>query len=353
MTNTGKKYFLWFMTFILILACAPSMVTPIPPLNANAINTYIAQTADAASTRTQEAIPPTTTFTSTPRNTFTPEPTSTTIPTIDFPSPTPIRRLQYFRVKHDSQLAIFDYRSRTAANDWIGVDLFTPEVVPLFIQPKLSIGTHRTIVDGSWEVYIDILNGNNEKKLRYLKAKDTALFNTSGFPKLESLTMGGNIITLREINNGWGRVNTISYESPGALKNVDYVTRPDLVHKFVVVAWDKKTRSTFWVNPPPGDMYWPLVVSRDVWIQMERLEPFPILPMVVTAKKTQVIRKTPSTEGAETGEEFSEGDSGQIVEYYPSASNVWGRLSGGGWIALVLNWKYLTDWSMATLPPPP
>lgn len=353
MTLTGKKFILWSMAFVLILACTPSMVTPVPPLDSNAINTSIVQTAEAASMRTQEAIPPTTTVTSTPRNTFTPESTSTTVPGIVFPTLTPIQRVQYFRVKHDSQLAIYDYRSRTAANDWIGVDLFTPEVVPLFVQPVLSIGTHRTVVDGNWEVYIDALNGQHKQKLRYLKANDTALFNGAGFPKMESLTMGGNIITLLEIKGDWGRVNTINYTNPGALKDVNYVTRPDLVHKFVVVAWRKDTKTTYWVNPPVGDIYWPLVVSRDVWIQMERLEPFPILPMVVTAKTTQKIRQAPGSDAEETGSEFSEGETGRIVEYHPSASNVWGRLSGGGWIALILNWKYLTDWSMATIPPPP
>lgn len=350
---TGRKFLLWGMAFILVMACAPSMVTPVPPLDPHAINTFIAQTAEAASTQTREAVPPTATVTSTPRSTFTPESTNTTVPAIIFPTGTPVQRTQLFRVKHDSQLAIYNFRSRTAADDWIGVDLFTPEVVPLFIEPAVSIGRHRTTVDGSWEVYIDALNGNENKKLVYLKANNTALFDGKGFPYLESLTMGGNIITLREIRNGWGRVNTIDYNSPGALKDMNYMTRPDLVHKFVVVGYRKDNRATYWINPPVGELYWPLVVSRDVWIQMDRLEPFPILPMVVTAKTDQPIRKTPAANGEETGQEFSVGETARIVEYFPSGSNVWGRVTGGGWIALVLNWKYPTDWSMATLPPPP
>lgn len=353
MTLTGKKIALWGMAFILVMACAPSMVTPVPPLDPNAINTFIVQTAEAASMRTQEAVPSTATMTSTPRNTFTPESTSTTVPGIVFPTLTPIQRVQYFRVRHDSQLARYNYRSRTAASDWGGVDLFTPEVVQMFIQPVQSIGTHRTTLDGPWEAYIDALNGFDKQKLRYLKADDTALFDHKGYPYLESLTMGGNVITLAEIKDGWGRVNTINYTNPSEIKDFNYATRPDLIHKFVVVAWNKETKTTYWVDPPVGEIYWPLVASQNAWIQMERLEPFPILPMVVTAKTTQKIRHAAGSDGEETGFEFSEGDSGRIVEYHPSASNVWGRLSGGGWIALVLNWRYLTDWSMATLPPPP
>lgn len=352
MTFIGKKIFLWFTTLILILACVPAAATPVPPLDPNAINTEIAQRANAASTQTQAAIPPTPTFTLTPRNTFTPEPTSTLVPTIVFPTVTPIRREQYFRVKHDSQLAMFDYKSRTIAPDWGGVDLFTPEVVPMFVAPKSGTGTHRTIVDGSWEVYIDNLNGGDKRKLHYLKRDNTALFDHQGFPHLESLTMGGNVITLIDLQGGWGRINTINYESPGALKTFDYITRPDLVHKFVVVAWDKKTKSTFWTNPPPGDIYWPLVTRLPVWLPLERLEPFPSLPMVVTAITDQKIRKTPEVKGDETGSEFLVGDTKRIIEYHPSGSNVWAKLSSGGWIALLLDYKYPTDWKMETVPPP-
>lgn len=348
-----RKLFLLSLAFSLLTACMPSVAAPIPTLDPNAIGTFIVQTAEAASAQTQAAIPPTPTVTPTLRSTFTPEPTATPVPAIIFPTLTPIQRVQYYRVKHDNQLALYNYQSRTAAKDWGGVNLFTPETVPLFVLPSAGTGTHRTRVDGNWETYINFLNNNNEKKLRYLKAPDTALFNGAGFPQLESLTMGGNIITLTEIQNGWGKVKTLDYVNPGTLKDVDYFTRPDLVHKFVVVAYDKTTKSTFWVKPPHGDIYWPLVSSRPVWISLERLEPFPILPMTVRAKTSQPIRKTPAANGEETGFTFAEGDTARIVEYYPSGSNVWGRITGGGWIALILNWKYPTDWSMATLPPPP
>lgn len=348
-----RTVLLWILASLLMTACMPSDVAPIPTLDSNAIGTFIVQTAQAASAQTQAAIPPTPSITPTLRSTFTPEPTATPVPSIVFPTLTPIQRVQYYRVKHDNQLARYDYKSRTAAKDWGGINLFTPETVPLFALPSEGSGTHRTVVDGNWESYINFLNNNNEKKLRYLKANDTALFNGAGFPQLESLTMGGNLITLTEIQNGWGKVKTIDYANPGKLRDVDYFTRPDLVHKFVVVGYDRDTKTTFWVNPPHGAIYWPLVSSRPVWISLERLEPFPILPMTVKAKVTQPIRKTPAENGEETGFVLGEGESARIVEYYPSGSNVWGRIAGSGWIALVLNWKYPTDWSMQTLPPPP
>jgi hypothetical protein len=318
------------------------------------------QTAAVASTQTQMAIPTLTatqTFTPTPRNTFTPEATFTPFQTFIIPSPIqPSQRVQYFRVKHDDQLALYDFKSRTASPNWSLLSQ-TPEVVPLFAAPKESSGTHRTPVDGAWETYINALNNNNEKKLKYFKGKTTALFNGAGFPQMESLTMGGNIVTLTAIQDGWGRLHTFSYSQPGSVPAETYFTKPDLVHKFVVVSWSRATKSTYWVNPPHGDIYWPFVARNEVWVQMERLEPFPILPMTVTANVTQPLRLEPKLDSELSQFEFAKGTSARIIQYYPSGSNVWALHESGRWIVLFLYEKgvpkYLTTWTMRTLPPPP
>ncbi|MEW6029357.1 MAG: hypothetical protein ACOYZ8_13315 [Chloroflexota bacterium] len=270
----------------------------------------------------------------------------------------PPQAVQYYRVKHDSQLEIYNYKSRTAHPDWSGVGFQTPEVAPLFVQPKQSSGTNRTRVDGEWETLIDNLNSNDEGKLRYLKADNTALFNTSGFPQMESLTMGGNVITLDEIQGAWGRVHTLDYSQPPQAETVNYFARPDLVHKFVVVGWKRTTKETYWVNPPKGDMYWPFVSSRSVWVQLERLEKFPDLPVVVIANTTVDIRKTPEIGDNLTGAQLPAGRSANVIEYHPAGSSVWGRIENFGWIILL--WypaynstpQYFTTWNMATLPPP-
>ena len=265
---------------------------------------------------------------------------------------------QYYRVKHDSQLEVYDYKSRTGATDWNGVGPQTPEVVSLFTQPKLTSGTYRTKLTVDWESFIDELNNNNEGKLRYLKADNTALFNSTGFPQLESLTMGGNIVTLDEILGKWGRVHTLDSVQPPKIEKINYMTRPDLIHKFVVVGWREETQETYWTNPPKGDMYWPLVSSRPVWIPLERLEKFPDLPMEITANTTVYIQTSPGIANDPTMSRLSTGKSATVVEYYPFGSNVWGRLKSGGWIALL--WypardapQYPTSWKMETLPPPP
>ena len=351
-----KKFLIWFAAVVLILACVPAAPVPAPTLNANDINILIQQTAEAASTQTLAAqptntLPPTSTVT--PRDTFTPEPSTTPISTFLLSTPTRIQRVQFFRVKHDSQLAIYDYKARSA--NWTLSQ--TAEVVPLFAAPKAGSGTHRTPITGAWEQYMAALNNFDEGKLRYLKLHNSGLFNGAGFPQMESLTMGGNVITLDRINGDWGQVHTLSYGSVGSAATENYKTRPDLVHKFVVVVWNRKTKSTYWTNPPKGDIYWPFVSRNTVWIPMDRIEPFPSLPMDVTVAVDQDIRVEPGTDSEKTGQQILKGETATIVEYYPSGSQVWGRLYAGRWIALFMYQNtgptYFTSWSMETLPPIP
>jgi len=351
------KLLIWSITFTLIVSCVPALATPtpIPPLDPNAINIFIEQTANAAFAQTVAAMPTftsTATFTPTPRNTYTPEPTLTPIQTFVLPTPTSAQRVQYYRVKHDNQLALFNFKSRTFDGNSDGLRNQTPEVVPMYTLPKLTSGTTRTTVDGAWEILINSLNNNDSKKLGYLKSDGTALFNTAGFPQLESLTMGGNIIRLDAIQGEWGKVHTLNYNAPPNAAEVNYVTNPDLVHKFVVVGWKRSTKTTILVNPPRGDLYWPLVTGRPVWIQMDRLEPFPILPLVVTANADLYIQPTPGPNIEETRFQLSADESAKVIAYHPSGSDVWGRVQGRGWIPLLFNRKYLTSWTMETVPPP-
>lgn len=357
MVTPKMKLTIWSIVLTFIIGCVPSFATPtpFPPLDPNSINLFIAQTADAASLQTAAAQPTftaTATFTSTPRNTYTPEPTLTALPTINIPTLTPVTKFQYYRVKHDHQLAMFNYKSRTFDGNSDGLLRQTPEVVPLFVQPKEGSGTDRTNLNGGWEVFIDSLNNNDRKKLSYLKSSGTALFNTSGFPQLESLTMGGNIIQLDEIRGDWGRVHTMDYSSPPNAGEVNYMTNPDLVHKFVVVGWRRSTKTTILVNPPKGDLYWPLVTRRPVWIQMDRLEAFPPLPMDVTANTDLYIQPTPGPNLEKTARQLFATEKAKVIAYQPLGPNVWGRLQRGGWIPLLMNRQYLTSWTMETVPPP-
>lgn len=79
MTATHKtKLLVWVTALALIMACAPSLVTPsVPTMDPGAVGTFIAQTVEAASTQTAASIP-----------SFTPSPTITPTVVTETPLPT-------------------------------------------------------------------------------------------------------------------------------------------------------------------------------------------------------------------------------------------------------------------------
>lgn len=79
MSTRNVKFFYLVVTILLVMACVPTFAAPFPTADPNAVNTFIAQTADAASTRTAAAQPTSTLTPSiTPtRPTETPSPTAT------------------------------------------------------------------------------------------------------------------------------------------------------------------------------------------------------------------------------------------------------------------------------------
>ena len=94
MTATRKtKLFVWVTALALIMACAPSLVTPsVPTVNPGAVGTFIALTVNAASTQTAASLPSLTPSpTITPIvNTETPIPTATATVIFILSSPTPL-----------------------------------------------------------------------------------------------------------------------------------------------------------------------------------------------------------------------------------------------------------------------
>lgn len=94
MASTQKtKWLLWVTALALIMACAPSFITPATPaIDPAVVNTFIAQTAHVALTQTSAALP-----SATPSPTLTPThatetltPTATATVVVVFYSPTPL-----------------------------------------------------------------------------------------------------------------------------------------------------------------------------------------------------------------------------------------------------------------------
>ncbi len=91
MSRRTVKFLFWFMIVALVVACVPSLATPFPTADPNAVNTFIVQTANAAASQTAAVLPTSTltaTLTPTPRNTDTPSPTFTSTVIFILSSPT-------------------------------------------------------------------------------------------------------------------------------------------------------------------------------------------------------------------------------------------------------------------------
>lgn len=75
-----NKLLIWLGALTLVMACLPTAGTPFPTLAPGAVNTFIVQTAQAASTQTAAVLPasPTPTGTFRPTGTATPLPSPTT-----------------------------------------------------------------------------------------------------------------------------------------------------------------------------------------------------------------------------------------------------------------------------------
>ena len=92
MSTRTLKFVFWLAIIALVMACVPSLAAPLPTANPNEVSTFIAQTANAAASRTAAVLPsstPTATTTPTPRNTDTATPTIT--PTVIFILASPTR----------------------------------------------------------------------------------------------------------------------------------------------------------------------------------------------------------------------------------------------------------------------
>jgi hypothetical protein len=193
---------------------------------------------------------------------------------------------------------------------------------------------------------------------RYLFDGALAGLYLSGFPSLTSLSFGGNIVKILEIvrgeNGKWGLIDTLSvYDNPPSM---DYFSDPLHIHKHVVVRKGKII-----VNPPPGDLYFPLVTNRPLWVSMSVLEPFPTLPIEITIQTTAglKVRSTPNINGINNVRVLRYGEKAIVIDYKVIASSVWGKISDAEWIclcyypALGYGPYYFTSWKMDAQPPIP
>jgi len=172
-----------------------------------------------------------------------------------------------FRHKHDFELKEYSYTARVNSPDWKNKNMRqAPEVYGLYLKPSLTTGGDRTNIE-KWESFCRELNpGKN--KWNYFVNPHSGLFNQSGWPKIESLAMGGNIFEVIDEERGFYRVKTLRADIVANIQYVNYWRTPHLIHRFNVI-----TASNRIIAPNPGEIYYPLVKSygEEAWIPKVRL----------------------------------------------------------------------------------
>jgi len=269
---------------------------------------------------------------------------------------------RFARLMHDPQW--MPWPSRMGAPDWPSGFHYNwyPETVPLLGNPK---GTKASVpYSREWLQYLRELQPS-EGAAVWIARVAAGLFNNGNafIPILEldqleqdpvaaAVSSGGNLVNVLEIKNGAARIEMQYFKAdPPDPTEVNYLKTPWLVTKFTSVSVDGKLG-----NAGGIDVYFPNLADKEegYWVDLERLEFFPQLPLCATVIDSVSVVNT--IEGfAKEVAALEEGQTIVIYEYLPQGSNVWGR-SDQGWILL----EYLnsagrpvfpTSWTMDTRPP--
>jgi hypothetical protein len=268
---------------------------------------------------------------------------------------------RFARLMHDYQW--MEWPSRMQDPEWhSGFHLdWYPQTVQLWPKPKGGDG--KIPYSRDWLEYLRDLQPNDSGAV-WLARISAGLFNRGqadipilnldqlqGQAVAQNISAGGNVVRILQVRNGSGLVETLFYKkaAPSA-SAVNYQKTPWLVSKFTSISIDGEIG-----NAGGIDVYFPLL-SKDKagsWVDMDRVEYFPRLPVCVTVKSERNVLAGAGF-GSRVVGTLSKGAIVAVLEYMPQGSNVWGRTSQG-WILL----EYLVDgvpvyptsWTMETRPP--
>jgi hypothetical protein len=163
-------------------------------------------------------------------------------------------------VRGDEELPDWGYKSRTASEKW---NLFpcTPSVFRFAPKPERNIGDYRVDISPlNREIWR--INDHNPRKIRYLYADNTALFNKTGYPRQQYLVMSGNILA-GYARDGWLYFVTLTPQSD--VSAITPESHPWFVHQFDLVCWNKiQKRTTHRQTTPQGIIRY-FLTSREGW----------------------------------------------------------------------------------------
>ena len=178
----------------------------------------------------------------------------------------------FWVVMGDEELAMHNYKSRTASPTWQWPYPCTPSVYrydKFPVEPKNDYRVDISPMDAS----IRALNQNDIKKIEYLYADDTALYNNTGYPKQAYITMSGNLLMQDGIEGSYLRFKTLTPNSQTF--GLSYNKTPWFVHRFDIVCWtkEKTTYHTPIINENIRDIDYFLVTKEGVgYIPLDRVK---------------------------------------------------------------------------------
>ena len=176
-----KKLLVWVAALSLVIACVPSLATPeVPTVDPGAINTFIAQTVNAAATQTAAAIPsstPTPTLTPT-RNTETPSPTATSTVIFILSTPTPP--------------IIPTFTNANLGGSGTSSDNFACQVTRI-TPPNGSSFSPRDDFDAFWTVKNIGRRNWDRTSVDYIYSSGAKIHKISGYDLPENVKVGNNI----------------------------------------------------------------------------------------------------------------------------------------------------------------
>lgn len=261
----------------------------------------------------------------------------------------------YARLLHDVQRADLNFKPRSKQVGWGGLSN-PPETVVFNEKPYLKIGKGTKIkITPAFDRLLRDINSKDAYKKIMIPAAGWINYGEGA----ETISFGGNLIEIDDVEGVWYRAKALAFDAPipQVVPPMDYITRPELIHKFNAV----KKNGGFIKLANGIDAYIPFMKRTEMWIHKSQIELFPALPFFATVNPLMLlginIRLHPN-KTAFVVDTLPRNTEVNIVDYACSAGDVWGYIEDTdyrGWICLQqqTGWlvTFFTNWKMATQPP--